>query len=136
MVRLNRAFLFFPGEREAFQALGGETSALVRVACPVHGCGGEAPAPVGADPEPVLRHQCPACGCRLVLEWLAVGRGGWRDARVMRLELPTYDGESVAVTQDDLSAVRPAGRLDLFAAGVLERAWLTLPAPRRAVFDL
>src|SRR5262249_47852184 len=27
-------------------------------------------------------------------------------------------------------------RLDLFAAEVLERAWLTLPEPRRAVLDL
>jgi anti-sigma B factor antagonist len=54
---------------------------------------------------------------------------------ISRLTVPTYEGEEVELTSGDPATITVRGRLDLFAADVLERVWQTVPAPRRVLID-
>ncbi|HYJ87380.1 MAG TPA: hypothetical protein VEW46_15065 [Pyrinomonadaceae bacterium] len=55
---------------------------------------------------------------------------------ISELALPTYAQENISVTAGMPTTITVNGRLDLFASEVLEKAWLTVPLPRRVIFHV
>jgi anti-sigma B factor antagonist len=58
------------------------------------------------------------------------------ESTVSWFSMPTYQGEYVHVTLGSPCTVTVHGRLDKFAAEVVEKAWGVLPKPRRVLFTL
>jgi anti-sigma B factor antagonist len=144
------------------EALAAFRERWLQTFCPAFGCS----VPVRASAAIAFRAPrftalwsptCRSCGAGLVLELSKEPGGEGAPAAVRRVTLPTYDGEKIVLLDEprgrswdqvlggmfqlDLPSggvfwLRVAGRLDLFAAEVLARAWRTVPVPRRIVVDL
>jgi hypothetical protein len=135
-------------EQEAFAAF---SSRALETACLVRGCCAWALSTaclVFAAPffHASWKQSC-ACGTSFVTTIDHFPGPEGVEGDVKRLALPTYDGERVVVALEPATRygsfapggayrIGVQGRLDLFAAEMLERDWATLPEPRRAVFDL
>ena len=117
--------------------------------CPVHQCGGKAlPSRDAKLPEghPVgLLFGCLHCDAEIEIRGPALPQAETWQAKVRRFAIPTYEGESVQAISPGwhsgnvpipLYKLAIVGRLDLFAADVLRRAWLTVRPPRRILVDL
>jgi anti-sigma B factor antagonist len=109
-------------------------SRLLVISCPIHGCEGRVRA-VLTEPW-TTEQQCPDCGAEFSVP--SGERFGFEEmwVPVAALRLPTYEGEHVEVRLHRAFRIALVGRLDLFSSDALAKAWKTLPAPRRAVFDL
>jgi anti-anti-sigma regulatory factor len=57
-------------------------------------------------------------------------------AQVQSLCLPTYENECLQILPGTPFTLQIVGRLDLFSSSALEKAWHSLPAPRKVLFDL
>jgi anti-sigma B factor antagonist len=57
-------------------------------------------------------------------------------ALVESLCVPTYENEFLQILSGRPFTLQVVGRLDLFASSALGKAWHSLPAPRRVLFDL
>jgi anti-sigma B factor antagonist len=57
-------------------------------------------------------------------------------ASIKELCFETYENESFIVRPGVPFICQIVGRLDLFSSSALQKCWLTLPLPRRLVFDL
>lgn len=98
--------------------------------CPVHGC---ANLILFAGLQPRLGGTCKKCGTHFRLRPLSPDGNL---VSIVSLHLGTYENEYIDVAPDLRTTIRIVGRLDLFASEVLERAWLTVPPPRRILFHL
>jgi anti-anti-sigma factor len=146
MTKLDKIFTVLPLEADALQAIDADA---VETLCPVHGCGAW-----GTSVHTILLASstrllpwsitCPECGARFDVDGESPVAGA-ASLVARKVSLGTYDGERVEVYyQSEWSNCPPrgvyvvelVGRLDLFAADILERAWLTVPPPRRVVIDL
>ncbi len=101
-----------------------------RISCPVHGCNTLMPFFY-----PRAEGKCTNCGATINVESTTSPRGVI-EFTISSLVFPTYAGENIAVMPGSPTTITVNGRLDLFAAEVLEKAWLTVPPPRRVVFRL
>lgn len=151
ITRLNKTFAIQDNLHDALKTFGYH---VVQIACPVRGCGGwisssrasTARAAGRLLSEPWME-LCPGCEAKMTV---------WSDgdltrlpvqADVLSISIPTYMTEQVQViceagSQSGSSRIAGpyrlslTGRLDLFSSEVLERAWQTVPEPRRVVVDL
>jgi anti-sigma B factor antagonist len=109
-------------------------SRLLLVSCPVHGCSGKVPTDlnrVWAEEQ-----RCPECGGLFRVAPIDVPESGEATAPATLLRLPTYDQEHLEVRLEEAFVIELVGRLDLFASELLQKAWRSLPLPRRALLDL
>src|SRR5262249_26605077 len=87
-------------------------------------------------PSAIDWHVCLQCGTEFRIALSEIPESGQAQIPVSEVRLPTYEREYVRVIPGRPARVAVVGRLDLFAAGALEKAWRTIPPPRRAVIDL
>jgi anti-sigma B factor antagonist len=106
----------------------------LEVACPVHACGGWARWS-HADAGSTLR--CRMCETDFETSLSAsLAPTPAAATEVTRIQMETYEQEYVSVDLGRPVIVRCVGRLDLFASGVLERVYASVPVPRRLLLDL
>lgn len=129
IIKLDRLFCLAPTLERALAEVEAEAHATARCAAP--GCAGSFRLPIADEGGRAAR--CPECQCMFRLAPVPL----LGEVPAERLELETYEGESVRATHARRWwEVAVAGRLDLFAAEALERLWLTLPEPRRVLLAL
>jgi anti-sigma B factor antagonist len=142
LLEITKLHLFFTVTQTEQQALACFRERWLQTSCPVYKCSALVRSSANLDFQSphsasVWLPTCPSCGARLALELSQDSGDKGTPAALRRLTLPTYDGEQVELElRDGVFWLRVAGRLDLFAAEVLERAWRTVPTPRRLVVDL
>jgi anti-anti-sigma factor len=103
-----------------------------RVRCPIDGCNGWSP----WMPHDAANYRCVTCSATFEAH-RNTATATADSAAVAWIKVTTYERESVHATfWADLPVLRLSGRLDLFSADLLERAWRSLPAPRHVLFDL
>src|SRR5262249_9712684 len=105
------------------------------VACPVEGCGG-----IARSRRILLRNmaemRCLRCSAAFCVDLGVPDERGMFDAAGHSIRIPTYDNEYIYVDMTSLRRIAVVGRLDLFAADVLQQAWITVPPPRHMTIDL
>lgn len=99
--------------------------------CPVRGCGNLI---LVSDPEFKHTLTCTTCGAEFRLRPLPSGESN--QVSIGSLRLPTYETEHIRIDPGAPTTIHIVGNLDLFASEVLEKAWLTVPPPRRVIFHL
>lgn len=103
------------------------------ISCPLHACGSwvSVADPIGATG----RGDCGACDTQFLYHRPVDLKPSETQATALGLKIPSYENDFV-----DLKLTEPAviqiTRLDLFSFQALNKAWLSLPAPRRVVVDL
>jgi anti-sigma B factor antagonist len=123
---------------EALQVALSEQSII---ACPVHGCPGEARATVKLAGQNT-KFRCVDCKADVKLLLPDILPGGESAATVSGIHMETYPRQN----SDDrfeymeLGAGTPhvlgvVGRLDLFTSAVFEKLWRSLPSPRQVLVD-
>jgi anti-sigma B factor antagonist len=112
---------------QAVRALRGDSS--LEVQCPLVDCDGWILVPSAE----LTELTCHGCGAELTA---ALSESPGTASRVTRIRLPTYEGERVTLTAGRPTVIAVNGRLDLFAGEMLERAWRTVPPPRRISLDV
>lgn len=135
ITKLLTVFEVFESIDQGVRAMGGGELRTLSFQCPVHGCGSWVKLPPRSAGATEV--SCPQCGAVLALELpseLPAETQGM--AAVTRVTLPSYEGEQVTLEDGRPTVLSIHGRLDLFAAEVLERAWRTVLLPRRVVIDL
>jgi len=145
VTRLDRFFLFANKVEEALASFAPSTAK-----CLIHGCGGTLRAD-GPNNGPVLGGEagisftCLECSAKFVAQITDPQGPGVREASVLSISIPTYDNEQIRIVSPGargrggvLTAFQldVTGRLDLFTTEILQKAWLTLPTPRRALIGL
>jgi hypothetical protein len=106
--------------------------------CPISGCRHSI-----RRPDPRLRPtgdgsmSCPECRARFEVAVESLPLVGESSVPLRQFSLPSYEGAAVGVTPFDGAAVLTVSdRLDLFVLDQVERAWATLPSPRRVVVNV
>jgi len=142
---------------DAIAAVGGDSQVdedticlggLALAACPVSGCGRWARLGQPAEGMPSFHGSpfflCANCGTSFVVAANADSHPGDLKASVRAMLFPTYDREfiymhplrGVDLIAGSVAVLQVRGVLDLFASEALQRAWLTVPQPRRVLVDL
>jgi anti-sigma B factor antagonist len=130
--RLNRFFFIVSSREEAIPSFDRH----YLISCPIHGCGGSAWQPTPGYPVIHANQTCLQCGTRFTLESIRPPQSGEAQARVPSVTIPTYEGEHIKLESGRPFTLAVAGRLDLFVSESVEKAWRTVPPPRRVVIDL
>jgi anti-sigma B factor antagonist len=123
ITKLMTVFDTYESVDEAVNSFAAESK---HISCPVHGC---------ANLIPVSHLEtltCTTCGAELRMRPSPSGESN--QVSIGSLGLPTYETEYIRIDPGSPTIIRIVGRLDLFASEVLERAWLTIPLPRRVIF--
>ena len=128
LTKLEEVFESFRDEREAIRSFSEKRLLLVEE-CPI--CKWSDPWPLSGTTA-----TCPGCASRFHVEGPA---DEW--IRTIRsVELPTYPGEHVRLTQrswfDNAATISIDGRIDLFAFDMIKKAYLSLPSPRRVIIEI
>jgi anti-sigma B factor antagonist len=132
ITKLTSVFRVTSSVEQALRELGAPE---IYAKCPAFGC-----KRWGIIPDPSKNQEsirCTECTTDLTIT-PSMGSVWTGNAIVVKLLYPTYRGEFVEVVPQILLhvQVRVSGRLNLFAAEVVEKAFRSVPLPRRVIFDL
>ena len=102
--------------------------------CPLPGCNSQVA--VLQSSERSISPICGTCYTRFEMTILAGDSSELIDGIIESLAIPTYQNEYIRTTLGSPTVIKINGRLDLFACDTLRKAWQTIPAPRRVIFDI
>ena len=127
ITKLLTAFDCYETVEEAIKSFDAQN---LYTSCPVYGCDNF----ISFTGRRGRTIDCRQCGARFFTKRRSSGyKAG---ILINSVRFPTYDSEYIDITPGAPTIFKVVGRLDLFASEVLECAWLTLPSPRRVVFQL
>jgi anti-sigma B factor antagonist len=129
ITKLTTVFEVFESEEEAVRSFGVSTMCCL---CPV--C--QHPSQPSLLDERLERWPTQTCGNCLSRFEARFSADSHDQAQVESLCLATYENEYLQILPGPPLTLQVVGRLDLFSAAALRKAWRALPTPRRVLFDI
>jgi anti-sigma B factor antagonist len=133
LLQITKLFLYYDVFGDEKSAIESFSAPPVHCCCPLCGYTSGPPAPSGK----FVRWQRQVCrNARCEAEFTAHLLSSETRARVWTVFIQTYKDEYFEIQTGRPFVVKIVGRLDMFSAPTVRKAWEAIPVPRRVLFDL
>ncbi len=132
LLAITKLISVFPVSESVEHAISELTAIELYIICPVYGCHNSI---LFSDLNNRWFVSCFSCGSSIHFQ-SRLSSDEDKQTLINFLQFPTYDKEYIRVYMETPFRISIISRLDLFASEVLEKAWQSLPFPRRVLFDI